>query len=124
MPVSHVAFLPIHVRDIDRAIAFYTDVLGFPKTTDNRMGPMRWVELTPRGAQTRVTLLAEGNPAFEADRVGKDVAAAFEVADFEATCADLRAKGVRFQTEPTRQPWGWWAVVLDSEGNGLGLHGD
>ena len=48
MPVSHVAFIGIHVLDLDRAIRFYTEQLGFAKTTDAPMGPgARWVELTP-----------------------------------------------------------------------------
>jgi predicted enzyme related to lactoylglutathione lyase len=125
MPISHVGFISINVHDLDRAIRFYTEHLGFAKTTDAQMGPgARWVELTPPGGNTRVTLLSEGNPAFERDRIGKGIAAPLEVSDFEATCAALEKKGVRFKSAPKRQPWGWWAEVLDSEDNVLGLHGD
>lgn len=125
MPVSHVAFIGIHVLDLDRAIRFYTEQLGFAKTTDAPMGPgARWVELTPPGGKTRVSLLAEGNPAWDRGQIGKSIAAPFEVTDFEATCAALEQKGVTFKTAPKRQPWGHWAEVLDSEGNVLGLHGE
>jgi predicted enzyme related to lactoylglutathione lyase len=123
--ISHVAFVGIHVRDHDQAIAFYAGKLGFTKTTDNTMGPMRWVELTPPGAQTRVVLLSgQGNPGFEPDRIGQGNAATFEVNDFEATCATLKSRGVEFRVEPQKQPWGYWAEILDQDGNVLGLHAD
>jgi predicted enzyme related to lactoylglutathione lyase len=122
--ISHVAFVTINVSDVERAIVFYTDALGFKKTTDATMGKMRWIELTPPGNTTRVTLLSEGNPAFEAERVGNQMAATFEVNDIEATCAEFRQRGVRFDTEPKKEPWGWWAAILDPDGNILGLHAD
>jgi predicted enzyme related to lactoylglutathione lyase len=122
--ISHVGFIAINVRDLDRSIAFYAEKLGLTKTTDNTMGPMRWVELTPPGAQTRVVLLGEGNPAFEPDRIGKGIAAPFEVNDFDATCAALKARGVEFRVEPQKQPWGCWAEIVDVDGNVLGLHAD
>ena len=124
MAISHVGFVAVNVSDADRAIAFYTEQLGFEKTTDTPMGPgARWVELTPRGAQTRVTLISPGNPAYEADRIGKGIAATFELTDFEATCKDLEARGVRFDVAPKQEAWGWWAEILDPDGNSLGLHG-
>ncbi|MFZ5482330.1 MAG: VOC family protein [Myxococcota bacterium] len=124
MPISHVAFVAVQVSDLDRAIAFYTDKLGFAKTTDNTMGPMRWVEVTPAGQNTRVTLIGPGNPAYDAARVGVRPAATFEVTDWDATIATLRAKGVPFHTEPQHNPWGWWAEIRDPDGNGLGLHAE
>ncbi len=121
--ISHVGIVSINVRDLDAAIAFYTTKLGFDKTTDAQMGPgARWVEVTPPGAQTRLTLIAEGNPAFEPDRIGKNITSTFEVVDFEATCADLKRRGVTFRVEPSQEPWGWWAEILDQDGNVLGLH--
>jgi predicted enzyme related to lactoylglutathione lyase len=122
--ISHVAFVAINVRNIDAAIAFYGDKLGFKKTTDATMGPMRWVELTPPGNTTRVTLIGEGNPAFEPERIGAKIAATFEVNDMPATCAALKERGVTFDVEPKQEPWGWWAEILDQDGNTLGLHAD
>lgn len=125
MPITHVGIVSIHVRDLDAAIDFYTQKLGFQKTTDAPMGPgMRWVEVTPPGAQTRLTLITEGSPAFEADRIGKSIATTFEVTDFEATCAALQAAGVRFRNEPKKELFGWWAEILDADGNVLGLHAE
>lgn len=122
--ISHVGFIAINVRDVEKAIAFYGDMLGFKKTTDSTMGPMRWVEFTPPGNSTRVTLLSEGNPAFEPARIGAMIAATFEVNGFEETCADLKQRGVVFDVEPRQEPWGWWAEILDPDGNTLGLHAE
>lgn len=125
MPISHVGIVSIHVRDLDKAIDFYTKKLGFQKTADAAMGPgARWVEVTPPGAQTRLALLAQGNPAFEEERIGKSIATTFEVNDFEATCTELQGRGVHFRKEPEKAFFGWWAEVLDPDGNVLGLHAD
>lgn len=122
--LSHVAFIEIHTRDVEKAIAFYTDVLGFAKTTDAPMGPgARWVELTPPGGNTRVTLMSEGNPAFSPERIGQGIGTVFEVVGFEATCAELERRGVTFEAALRQEPWGWWAEILDPDGNVLGLHG-
>ncbi|HEY9857757.1 MAG TPA: VOC family protein [Stenomitos sp.] len=121
--ISHVGIVSINVRNQDAAIDFYTHKLGFEKTTDAPMGPgARWVEVTPPGAQTRLTLIGEGTPAYEPDRIGHHIACTFEVNDFEATCAELKRRGVAFKEEPQKQPWGWWAEILDQDGNVIGLH--
>jgi predicted enzyme related to lactoylglutathione lyase len=70
-----------------------------------------------------VTLLSEGNPAFQAERVG-EMATQFEVVDFEASCEELKRRGVTFRKEPAKEFWGWWAEILDQDGNVLGLHGE
>jgi predicted enzyme related to lactoylglutathione lyase len=122
--ISHVAFVTVNVTDVDAAIAFYADQLGFTKTTDATMGDMRWVELTPPGNTTRLTLISPGNPAYEPDRIGKAIGATFEVNDMPATAEALKARGVRFGAEPRLEPWGWWAEILDPDGNTLGLHAE
>ena len=53
--ISRVKLVSIPVRDQQRAVDFYTTVLGFRVTTDQPMGPgQRWIELTPPGGGTRV----------------------------------------------------------------------
>lgn len=41
--------------------------------------------------------------------------------DFHDACAALEANGVTFRKGPTKEPWGWWAGVLDPDGNELTL---
>lgn len=121
--ITHVGIVSINVTDQDRAIAFYVDQLGFEKTADAPMGPdARWVEVAPRGAQTRLSLIAAGNPAFEPDRIGKNIACTFELSGFAETCKQLKERGVSFKEEPSKEFWGWWAEVTDPDGNVLGLH--
>jgi predicted enzyme related to lactoylglutathione lyase len=121
--ITHVGIVSINVTDQDRALKFYVDQLGFEKTTDAPMGPdARWVEVAPKGAQTRLSLIAPGNPAYEADRIGKNIACTFELDGFEETCKQLKERGVPFKEEPSKEFWGWWAEVKDPDGNVLGLH--
>lgn len=35
----------------------------------------------------------------------------------------MKARGVELTIEPERQPWGWWAEIVDVDGNSFGLHG-
>jgi catechol 2,3-dioxygenase-like lactoylglutathione lyase family enzyme len=58
MTISKVQLFSIPVSDQDRAKAFYVDTLGFDLVTDAAMGPdMRWVMVSPPGAQTAITLV-------------------------------------------------------------------
>lgn len=41
--------------------------------------------------------------------------------DFQAACAALEANGVSFRKGPTRESWGWWAGVVDPDGNEITL---
>lgn len=56
--VTRMRTVGIPVRDQDRALAFYTDVLGFDKTRDMDMGTgARWIEVTPGNGGTTVALV-------------------------------------------------------------------
>lgn len=45
----------------------------------------------------------------------------FYADDLEKTCAELTARGVSFPAPPEKQPWGWWSMFVDSEGNRFAL---
>ncbi|WP_369973656.1 VOC family protein [Prauserella sp. PE36] len=45
----------------------------------------------------------------------------FYADDIERTYEELSAKGVEFPAKPVKQPWGWWSMFLDSEGNRFAL---
>jgi predicted enzyme related to lactoylglutathione lyase len=45
----------------------------------------------------------------------------FYADDLEKTYEELSAKGVEFPAKPVEQPWGWWAMFVDSEGNRFAL---
>lgn len=110
-----VKFVSVPARDQDRALAFYTEKLGFRLLTDQPFGPdQRWIELGIAHSDTRFVLFT---PPGEADPVGGRFNGALACDDVEATHRQLTARGVAFEAPPTRQPWGMFAVMLDSEGN-------
>jgi len=114
--IKAVKFVSIPVTDQDRALAFYTNALGFGIVTDQPMGPgqQRWIELKIPGAATGVTLFtADGHQ----DRIGTFQGISFLVDDVQKTYDDLKAKGVEFSQPPTKQPWGTFAIFKDVDGN-------
>ena len=114
--IKQLKFISIPVRDQDRALAFYTEKLGFRVTTDQPLGNQRWIELQIPGAQTGVVLFT---PEGHESRVGTFLNASFTCDSVEKTFAELAAKGVAFDGEPAKQPWGTFVKMRDSEGNQL-----
>jgi len=113
--IRGLKFTSIPVRDQDRALAFYTEKLGFAVATDSPMGPgQRWIELRIPGAETRLVLFT---PPGHEDRIGTFQAMSFWSADVERTYQELSARGVTFDQPPKKEPWGTSAIFRDSEGN-------
>ncbi len=65
MTVTHASFVTVPVTDQDRALRFYTEVLGFEVSADLDMPQGRWLQVAPRGAQTVFTLSGPGMGDFE-----------------------------------------------------------
>src|ERR1700712_1753899 len=113
--ITQLKFAGIPVGDVDRALAFYTDKMGFAVATDQPMGPgKRWIELRMAHAATRVVLFT---PDGHEDRIGTFFNGAFACDDVDATYRQLSARGVEFVEGPSSQPWGTFAKFRDSEGN-------
>ncbi len=112
--IKAVKFVGIPVKDQDRALQFWTEMIGLKIETDQPMGDQRWIELRIPGADTRVVLFT---PPGHEGRVGSFFNGAFACDDVEATWRELADKGVRFKKEPTKQPWGTFAIFQDSEDN-------
>lgn len=113
--IVSVKFVNVPTQDQDRALAFYTEKLGFRLITDQPFGPdRRWIELGIGHSDTRFVLFT---PPGDEDQVGRRFNGALACDDVEATYRQLTERGVEFETPPTRQPWGLFAVMVDSEGN-------
>lgn len=142
--VHHVG---ITVRDLDTSVAFYHDLLGLPFVVP----PTPWFEgdMLARGlgveppVALRVALFRVGqgttwfeilqyrSPASGTDRalVQSDIGAAhvaFHVDDIVTTYAELRAKGVAFNSEPNTVDEGplagWrWVYLKDPDGHTIEL---
>lgn len=113
--ITQLKFVGIPVSDQDRALAFYTDKLGFEISTDQPMGPgKRWIELRVAMSSTRVVLFT---PDGQEDRIGSFFNGAFACDNVEATYRQLSARGVEFIEPPAVQPWGSFAKFRDPDGN-------
>lgn len=99
------------VTDLDRAVAFYRDVLGLPLAS--REGD-EWAEFGAGG--TRFALHAAG-PGRE-PRLG-GATAVFEVGDLDAAKAELSGQGVVFGHEGAVESYARFASFTDPDGNTL-----
>jgi catechol 2,3-dioxygenase-like lactoylglutathione lyase family enzyme len=58
-PVTSIRTVGVPVRDQDRALEFYTGVLGLAKSLDVDLGGgARWIEVTPSGGGTTIALVS------------------------------------------------------------------
>ena len=123
--------ITIVVDDYDRAIDFFTRVLGFGLVEDsasltNDGRPKRWVVVQPPGAETGI-LLARADGPRQAAAVGNQVAGRvgffLRVNDFDAAYEHMIAAGVQFVSTPRTEPYGRVAVFPDIAGNRWDLLG-
>jgi catechol 2,3-dioxygenase-like lactoylglutathione lyase family enzyme len=111
------------VDDQDKALRFYTDVLGFVKKTEIPLGEARWLTVVspdePDG--TELLLEPDGHPAakpFKAALVADGIpATSFAVDDVQEEFERLRGLGVVFTQEPLAMGPVTTAVFDDTCGN-------
>jgi methylmalonyl-CoA/ethylmalonyl-CoA epimerase len=113
---SAIGQIAIPVRDLDRATAFYRDVLGFrflfsapPGLAFFACGGIRLMLSKPEGTGT-----------------GSSGVIYYHTAGLQATCDELAARGATIQSPPhliarMSDHELWMGFVLDSEGNSVGL---
>ena len=113
----------VMVDDQQKALDFYTDMLGFKKKRDVPLGEARWLTVTsPEGADDVELLLepVEFAPAKTFQKALFDAgipATAFEVIDIQTEFEQLMKRGVVFQTKPTQMGPVTVAVLDDTCGN-------
>jgi len=98
------------VRDVERSVAFYCDVLGFerleyPHIPLLRRGDLQLFlveESPPTDDRPGVTLTPPAGP----ERMPVNLV--FEVEDVATEYAALSERGLRFLTPPAQPPWGGW----------------
>jgi len=118
----------VYVNDQARALAFYTDVLGFRLHTDVPAGEYRWITVVSPEAPAGVQLVLEPlgfAPAatYQAALYEAGIPfTSFGVTDVRAEYDRLLALGVRFASEPQETPFGYSAVLDDTCGNWIMLH--
>jgi catechol 2,3-dioxygenase-like lactoylglutathione lyase family enzyme len=113
----------VFVDDQDKALKFYTEILGFVKKTDIPVGKFKWLTIVspeePDG--TQLLLEPNDNPAAatyqEAIRKQGIAATSFQVADIQKEYARMEKLGVRFTMQPTQIGPATIAVFDDTCGN-------
>lgn len=118
-----ITLTSVFVDDQDRALSFYTEVLGFIKKTEVPLGNHRWLTVVspeePNG--TELVLEPAGHPAVEPFRSAlRDDGipfTSFAVADVHEEFARLSEQGVRFTQQPTAMGPVTTAVLDDTCGN-------
>ena len=108
-----IELVAIPVSDVDRAIAFYRDQVGFALDHDHRIdGGIRFVQLTPPGSACSIVLgtgITEMAP-------GSQKGVQIVIADADAAHEQLTSAGVA-PSEVTDMPWGRFVFFSDPDGN-------
>ncbi|MBX3001547.1 MAG: VOC family protein [Caldilineaceae bacterium] len=118
----------VMVDDQARALAFYTEKLGFVKKQDIDMGEARWLTLVSPEDSSGVELLLEptGHPAskvFQKALFDDGIPlTAFAVTNVQAEYERLLALDVEFSTEPTDVGSTIVAVFNDACGNWIQIY--
>jgi predicted enzyme related to lactoylglutathione lyase len=108
-----IELIPVPVSDIDRAKAFYVDMVGFIADHDHRVDEnIRFVQLTPPGSACSIVLDLNFTPMAPGSLHGIQVV----VADADAARAQLLDAGVE-ASEVDVQAWGRFVYFADPDGN-------
>lgn len=105
--------VPVPVSDVDRAIAFYRDEVGFTLDHDHTLSPeLRFVQLTPPGSACSITIgvgIVDSAP-------GSLRGLQLVVSDIHAARGELAGRGVEV-SEVTTGPGGAFVYFADPDGN-------
>jgi catechol 2,3-dioxygenase-like lactoylglutathione lyase family enzyme len=115
------------VDDQDKALRFYTEVLGFEKKHDIPVGAFRWITVVAPGRDDlELTLEPNANPAaktFQQAMFDQGIPlTSFESSELEIEAARLERAGVVFTRKPTRMGPVITAVFADTCGNLIQIH--
>ena len=113
----------VYVDDQEKALRFYTDVLGFTKKTDVSNGPFRWLTVAsadePNGTELQLAL--NNNPAAKAYQQAMfqqgQPAVMFFTDDIKADYERIKARGGEFNMPPKEVTASTIAQLDDSCGN-------
>jgi len=117
----------IYVDDQDKALRFYTEILGFSKKADFSQGPYRWLTVAspeePEGTELQLAL--NDNPAAKAYQQAmfqqEQRAANFFTDDLKGDHERIEARGAEFTMPPSDVPGATIAVLNDTCGNFIQL---
>jgi predicted enzyme related to lactoylglutathione lyase len=129
-----VILTSIVVDNQDKALKFYTEVLGFIKKTEFPAGDAKWLTVvSPDGGDVEISLEPNWNPAIQIN--GKPAASEYQkilfkacipvtvfgVDDTQKEYERLKASGVNFTMQPTKMGPVTMAIFDDTCGNLIGI---
>jgi predicted enzyme related to lactoylglutathione lyase len=113
----------LYVDDQDKALRFYTEVLGFAKKTDFSNGPYRWLTVAPDEEKDGVELQLALNSDPAAKTYQQAIfqqgqpAMMFFTDDLKGDYERIKARGAEFTMPPTEVPGSTIAKLNDTCGN-------
>jgi predicted enzyme related to lactoylglutathione lyase len=118
-----IKLMSVYVDDQEKALRFYTEVLGFEKKADFSQGPYRWLTVAsadePNGTELQLAL--NNNPAAQAYQQAifqqGQPAAMFFTDDLQSDFERMTARGAEFAMPPTDVTASKIAKVNDTCGN-------
>ena len=118
-----IKVMNLYVDDQEKALRFYTEVLGFTKKTDFSQGPYRWLTVAspeePEGTELQLAL--NGNPAAKTYQQAMfqqgQPAAMFFTDDVVGDYERMKARGAEFTMPPTDVTGSKIAKLNDGCGN-------
>ncbi len=110
------------VDDYDKAIQFYTEILGFELVEDSDLGEgKRWVLVRPKGEGSCRILLAKAKGGEQKSSIGNQTGGRvflfLHTDDFWRDYHAYTSKGVKFVREPVEEAYGIVSVFEDCYGN-------
>jgi catechol 2,3-dioxygenase-like lactoylglutathione lyase family enzyme len=118
LPKAQIWSVAVLVSDKRRSAEWYTKNLGFDLVEDmdhwitvGREGQGGLIHLCQTSDWSDAETLEPGNQGIQIRLPG----------DFREACAALEANGVTFSHAPSKEEWGWWASIVDPDGNELSL---
>jgi predicted enzyme related to lactoylglutathione lyase len=118
--LEKVFYTSVLVSDQDRALEFYTNVLGLEQRVENPTpdGP-RFLTVGVEGDDFQLVLWP-GTPGQAQPVQGRIPASiTIETEDCRKAFEDLKSRGVEFETDVLEYPWGYVALFQDPDGNRL-----
>ena len=115
----------VSIDDYDKALKFYTEVMGFQKKQDITLGEgVRWITVVSPEEPNGTELLLEPNASYPAMKAFKESLVkdgipytAFQVNDVQKEYERMKEQGVEFTMEPTNMGMTTAAVFDDTCGN-------
>jgi predicted enzyme related to lactoylglutathione lyase len=113
----------VYVDDQEKALRFYTKVLGLARKTDFSNGPYRWLTVAPPEEPdgTELQLALNDNPAAKAYQQAMfqqgQPAVMFFTNDIKGDYERIKARGAEFTVPPTEVTGSTIAKLKDTCGN-------